>query len=999
MTPGERDEISQAPAVGVGSSAAAAGVANGGAALTTPAFPRPESSPSAPRAASPSAAAAAPNPLEEQLRAALSPSFLLIRKLGQGGMASVYLAREPALRRLVAVKVLAPELAADPHSRARFEREAQAVAGLSHPNVLAIYGLGELTDGTPYFVMQYVSGKSLAARLEEEGPLDPDEAKRITGEVAAALGAAHAKGIIHRDIKPANILYDEEAGRALVSDFGIAAVRSEPAGPDAKSTKLTGTGMIVGTPQYMSPEQMLAQPVTERTDVYALGLLGYELVTGHGPFRATTPQELIAAHLRDVPPPLAEIRKDVDPEFAGLVSACLQKDQEQRPSASDVAKRLAPGGGVPLEWPPPGLDEVHGQLRRWSLWFWASTVLLVGATIALLSRSLLRASVSSMQSATQLMVLAAIAGTLMLLWAVDRLARGLKASAGSVRRGYTWLTVLETLADTRRDGGALIAGAREYAAVAPSVRSALRGGRVLRESLIFAAGLLPIFLLPLALNAGAGRTLPAGAVSWVVIVPPLLLLLGAASLAYLEGHAVADARRALRSRHRAGEEGAKLIEPWYVSFEATRQGQAMGRGGVGGARLGRIGGLVLAAAAVVIALATAPVWLLGLLGPKLLAVYWWPLGRPDPIVAESRSVGLPADSAIAPMQAGRALLQLERLASGGRGSRPGAEEQPPPSSLPAFPGGWPGVRLNAGWGDAPDYAHVLEQAAHGFTPAQMAWLRAFDAHPAWTAFHTVAVAPAVDYYGARFRLPLREDVRPYIAVRSQLWYLRRLAWYNTSRAALRLAEKRPAEAERILRETISFGQKVVDEAQWSGEEIIREGRRALFQLAGLTGRAVWGAAQNSVAPSAPQADSGANAAPIRTLDISPRASTLAAVRDVQRSRTARYQALSDLVTLPCTDVREMIFGPDQDIVRAFDAALQNLARFPSDSARISALKEMAVTGELHVREFSAPGGLPEPDPLLERAVRWSGHVSARLLGVPRIAECFDLFSSDIIFLF
>jgi len=95
----------------------------------------------------------------------------------------------------------------------------------------------------------------------------------------------------------------------------------------------------------------------------------------------------------------------------------------------------------------------------------------------------------------------------------------------------------------------------------------------------------------------------------------------------------------------------------------------------------------------------------------------------------------------------------------------------------------------------------------------------------------------------------------------------------------------------------------------------------------------------------------------------------------------------------------MIFGPDQDIVRAFDAALQNLARFPSDSARISALKEMAVTGELHVREFSAPGGLPEPDPLLERAVRWSGHVSARLLGVPRIAECFDLFSSDIIFLF
>ena len=141
---------------------------------------------------------APPDPaLEEHLREALSPAFLLVRRLGAGGMASVWLAREPALRRLVAVKLLSPELSASDAARLRFEREAQAVAGLVHPNVVGIHGLGALADGTPYFVMQYVGGKSLAARVEEEGPLDPDEARRITGEVASALAAAHTKGIIH----------------------------------------------------------------------------------------------------------------------------------------------------------------------------------------------------------------------------------------------------------------------------------------------------------------------------------------------------------------------------------------------------------------------------------------------------------------------------------------------------------------------------------------------------------------------------------------------------------------------------------------------------------------------------------------------------------------------------------------------------------------------------------------------------------------------------------
>jgi len=982
LTPVEHREIAEAATV----------ITGGGTGATTP------------------EAADAPDVLEAQLRAALSPSFLLVRKLGQGGMASVYLAREPALRRLVAVKVLSPVLAADPHARARFEREAQAVAGLSHPNVLGIYGLGELGDGTPYFVMQYIAGKSLAARLEEEGPLDPDEARRITGEVAGALAAAHAKGIIHRDIKPANILYDDEAGRALVSDFGIAAVRAERAEDGAASTKLTGTGMMVGTPQYMSPEQMLAEPVTEKTDVYALGLFAYELVAGHGPFLATTPHELIAAHLRDVPRPLADLRKDVDPEFAGLVAACLAKEAHKRPTAADVAKRLAPGGGVMLEWPPPGLDELHGALRRWSARLWLATTLLVVAAIGFFSKGLPRLSEQAGISAGQALGLVAVAGTIVLLAAVDRIAGGLKTGARSVRLGYTWLTVLETLADTRRDGGALLAGAREYASVAPSVRSALRRGRVLREGLNFTGALLPILLLPFVLRAGSGRAIPAGAAPWILVVPALLLLLASVSLEYLERRAVADVRRAVRERRRGRDDTARLVEPWYVSFEATRSGQGMGRGRRGGARLGRGGGLGVAAVALCVAFAAVPAWLLGVLGPRQLSLFWWGIDRPAPVIAESRALALPPDSSVTPLDAGRALFLVSRIvASDRRPERPALPERPLPPLLPALPRGWPGEPLNprAAWGDVPDTARVLEQAVRGFTPAQMAWLRAFDAHPVWDAFHKVATARALDYFGARFRLPLPDAIDGPAVRRGDrsfgwgylpgLGGLSRVAWYNTSRAALRLAERRPEEAERILRETVSVGLRIADEDPRVAAAVVREGRRALEQLARLTGRTVPGLLR--VAGSLPAAPAGAG--PESAIDLGarrPRAEILAAANDTSLPRDSRYGGLLTIATLPCFNVREMIFGPDPDILGAFDTARRTLARFPSDSARIDVLERIA-TGE-------RPGWTPETlkslrtgDPLYAEVARWWGNVSARILGSPRIARCMDGSAWELRFLF
>jgi len=1010
LTPVEEAEIAQAPTVithrsgetpaaGVSGSAGAAAVAPGASAAggAGSAFGPGSTLPEAPDA---------PDALEEPLRAALSPSFLLVRKLGQGGMASVWLAREPALRRLVAVKVLAPQLALDPHARARFEREAQAVAGLSHPNVLGIYGLGELGDGTPYFVMQYVSGKSLAARLEEEGPLDPDEARRITGEVAGALAAAHAKGIIHRDIKPANILYDDEAGRALVSDFGIAAVRTTGTGDAAASTKLTGTGMMVGTPQYMSPEQMLAEPVTEKTDVYALGLLGYELAAGHGPFRATTPQELIAAHLRDVPRPLAELREEVDPEFAGLVAACLAKEAPKRPTAAEVAKRLAPGGGVTLEWPPPGLDVLHGALRRWSARLWMGTALLVVAAIGFLSKSLPRLSDQSGSSAGQVLGLVAAAGTVALLVAVDRIARGLTQGARSVHLGYCWLTVLETLADVRRDGGALIAGAREYTSIAPSVRSALRRGRVLREGLIFAGGLLPLLLLPLVLRAGTGRALSADAAPWLLVVPSLLLLLGAGALEYLERRAVADVRRALRERRRGSEDAARLVEPWYVSFEATRAGQGMGHGPRGGARSGRWGGLLVPAVALLVALAAIPAWLLGMLGPRMLMVIW-PMRRPDRIIAESRALALAPDSTITPQNAGQALFLLIGRSESHRRMAQGLPELPAPAPLPPLPRGWPGTPLNprAPWGDAPDTAQVLEQATRGFTPAQMAWLRTLDAHPVWAAFHTIATARAVDYFGARFRLPLPERADLSAIVRGEnvytwsdaLFTLRHLAWYNTSRAALRLAERRPDEAERILRETVSAGLRVADGPDFGAASMIHEGRRALDQLARLTGRPVAGLGLTHASPPSALAGELSGAA-VDAVARRPRAEALANARDTLLSRAARFQALAGLADLPCTNVREMLFGPDPDILDVIAEARHTLARFPSDSARIDAIEQVATGARAQWTPESLDLQFRDLPVYIDIARRMS-HVAARILGAPRLARCFDQSAWGLAFLF
>ncbi len=282
------------------------------------------------------------HPSVEELQAALGAEFDVKRKVGEGTMAAVYLATEKGLDRPVAIKVLRAGSARDETARARFEREAKSSASLSHKSVVQVYRFGRLPDDTPYLVMRYIKGRTMEERIDAEGRLDLTTARKTLSQVASALAAAHSNGIIHRDVRPANVLWDEEHNEALLSDFGIAALQA-PTGE--QSGRLTQTGQMIGNPKYMSPEQLHDEPLTEMADMYAFGVMGYELISGQGPYVAKTNTQWITAHLRDEPRPLAELRYGVDADLADLLVRCLNKDPKRRPRAADIAQRLSGSAG------------------------------------------------------------------------------------------------------------------------------------------------------------------------------------------------------------------------------------------------------------------------------------------------------------------------------------------------------------------------------------------------------------------------------------------------------------------------------------------------------------------------------------------------------------------------------------------------------------------------------------------------------------------------------
>ena len=267
----------------------------------------------------------------DRLKAALADKYAIERELGRGGMATVYLAEDLKHERRVAVKVLRPELA-EALGPDRFLREIKIAAGLSHPHILPVHDSGK-ADGFLYYVMPYVEGETLRDRLNREGQLPIDEALQLTREIADALGSAHSRGVIHRDIKPENILLEE--GHAVVADFGIARAVTAAGGD-----RLTETGLVVGTPAYMSPEQAGGDAVDGRSDLYSLGCVLYELLAGQPPFTGASAAALVRQHMTAEPTPVDILRPSVPKFVSNALTAALAKTPADRFQALQFADAL-----------------------------------------------------------------------------------------------------------------------------------------------------------------------------------------------------------------------------------------------------------------------------------------------------------------------------------------------------------------------------------------------------------------------------------------------------------------------------------------------------------------------------------------------------------------------------------------------------------------------------------------------------------------------------------
>jgi len=288
------------------------------------------------------------NPLAERLAQILEGAYVVEGEIGRGGMGVVFAARDLALKRRVAIKVLPPELAFRQEIKIRFMREAQTAARLSHPHIVPIHAVGD-EGGLVYFVMGYVDGESLAARLKRRHALPAEEVRRIMKETADALGMAHAMGVIHRDIKPDNILLEGTRRRVMVTDFGIAKALSE-AGPGT----LTGTGFAIGTPHYMSPEPAAGErEIDARSDLYALGVVAYEMATGELPFQAPTVPGILMKHISEAAPDIKRRQPGLPDDLAVSIMRCLEKDPTSRwPTAESPTCFTTARPGLPFRWPP-----------------------------------------------------------------------------------------------------------------------------------------------------------------------------------------------------------------------------------------------------------------------------------------------------------------------------------------------------------------------------------------------------------------------------------------------------------------------------------------------------------------------------------------------------------------------------------------------------------------------------------------------------------------------
>jgi eukaryotic-like serine/threonine-protein kinase len=303
--------------------------------------------------------------LRDQLQASLAGAYRLDRELGGGGMSRVFVAQEGALDRRVVVKVLPPELSGAV-SIDRFKREIRLAARVHHPHIVPVLLVGQ-ADGLLYYTMPYVEGESLRDRLQREGTLPVADVIRIMRDVADALGHAHSLGVVHRDIKPDNILLVRH--HALITDFGVAkALRQSRSIEERRADGRTPSlGMVLGTPAYMAPEQAAADPtIDHRADIYALGCVAYEMLTGKPPFSGRPPQKVLAAQVAERPVPVSRLRAEVSPGLAAIVMRCLEKDPARRwQDADDLTDELDNMMAQTLTLTLPGVP--HPGTRRLTL--------------------------------------------------------------------------------------------------------------------------------------------------------------------------------------------------------------------------------------------------------------------------------------------------------------------------------------------------------------------------------------------------------------------------------------------------------------------------------------------------------------------------------------------------------------------------------------------------------------------------------------------------------
>jgi len=726
--------------------------------------------------------------LRRELADSLAPQYEILKLLGQGGMGAVFLAREPAIRRLVAVKILAPRLAADPTARARFSREARSAAAISHPNVVRVYGVGETAEsGLPYIVMQYVEGSTLSEWVRKRGKVSEREARRVVGHVAAALDAAHRRGLVHRDIKPANILIEAESGHAYVADFGLTAALT--AGDATETTRLTTPGVMLGTPVYMSPEQAGTKPVGPKSDLYSLGVVAYELLTGELPLTAGTVLGWAAAHLRDTPSSVSERRTEISADVARLVDRCLAKRPEDRPDAQEMARGLLPTLETEIEWPPPGLGPLHSRARTL-----ARVALATAAAVLLVALALtfppevvgvdgnwwerfeaLR-EVSGSALGVRSEVTEEAAGGRPWLWE-GLLVVGLSAFgiglvvlallsrrvwtllARSRRLGWRWWTLIDIAVDPDGRNGLLISGAREFASLPVPSRGEVLQARRIQVGAQLGAGLWVIAALGLwawavvaeaASLDGSGPVL--GLPVWLLVVLPAGFVGGVGMAAGLR-----ESRRVRPlPRRRAyaapvapleADSGTEEVASWYASLPDGSSPASVSRGwlgpAIGGAWLGGtlVSLLVLVALAEVVGAALVAGRVVRRLGPDTaeLVATLDRISVLDPLRA-AREVAAAYLPGREPVGESTSVEWARRLMAHVAG--PGS---PPPygqgATLLAGPGG---SRLAAAL-----------RAAQSRLPADTARLvEELAQHPRTALFRRLAGAADVDLFAAALERPL-----------------------------------------------------------------------------------------------------------------------------------------------------------------------------------------------------------------------------------------------------